>query len=216
MWFTRQFLLLFLPVFLTGCLKPVSEIYPDNPAERIIPVYIVSHGWHAGIAIKTNYISSQLPEHSEIPQTEYLKFGWGDARYYSEPDAGFWLLTRAALLPTKSAIHIVGINRSVEDYFLTSTVIKITITEEGADELGNFIKNSLKIENGQPVYYSPGLYTNSSFFESGKIYILPRTSNKWTAQALRATGYPISPFYAFTSGNVIKQAKKDGQVIQDD
>lgn len=200
---------------LSGCLKPVQDLYPENPQERTVPVYIVSHGWHAGIAIESAYIDDYLPSHPEMPVTQFLMFGWGDARYFSDPDAGALVLLSAALFPTKSALHIVGFDRRVESYFPGSSVIKIYVTEQGAARMGRFISDYIKTDSdGEPVYYAPGLYSNSLFFESNRYYILPRTSNRWTARALRATGYPISPFYAITSGNVLHQSKKEGEVIQ--
>jgi len=100
-------------------------------------------------------------------------------------------------------------------YFSGSKVVEIKITEEGAAELGTFIDQTIKKDkNGNPIYYAEGLYRNSVFLEAERSYIFPRTSNKWTAKAVRKTGYPISPFYAFTSGNVIKQASEDGVLIQ--
>jgi uncharacterized protein (TIGR02117 family) len=208
-------LLIIICLIFAGCLNPVRDLYPDNPDLRNVPVYVVSHGWHAGFAIESEFVLDQIPEHSELPDTKFLKFGWGDARYYSNPDAGFWILLRAALLPTKSAIHVVGFDIPVELYFSGSKVVEIKITEDGAAELGKFIDQAIKKDkNGNPIYYSEGLYRNSVFLEAEKRYIFPRTSNKWTAKAIRKTGYPISPFYAFTSGNVIKQASEDGILIQ--
>jgi uncharacterized protein (TIGR02117 family) len=208
-------LLIIICLIFAGCLNPVRDLYPDNPDLRNVPVYVVSHGWHAGFAIESEFILDQIPEHSELPDTKFLKFGWGDARYYSNPDAGFWILLRAALLPTKSAIHVVGFDIPVELYFSGSKVVEIKITEDGAAELGKFIDQTIKKDNaGNPIYYADGLYRSSVFLEAEKRYIFPRTSNKWTAKAIRKTGYPISPFYAFTSGNVIKQASEDGILIQ--
>jgi uncharacterized protein (TIGR02117 family) len=208
-------LLIIICLIFAGCLNPVRDLYPDNPDLRNVPVYVVSHGWHAGFAIESEFVLDQIPEHSELPDTKFLKFGWGDARYYSNPDAGFWIMMRAALLPTKSAIHVVGFDIPVELYFSGSKVVEIKITEEGAAELGKFIDQTIKKDNARnPIYYADGLYRNSVFLEAEKSYIFPRTSNKWTAKAIRKTGYPISPFYAFTSGNVIKQASEDGILIQ--
>lgn len=212
----KYLLLIIIPgFFLTGCLKPVRDLYPEDPSKRTVPVYIISHGWHAGIAIESVFVRDQLPVHPDLPDNRFLMFGWGDARYYSEPDAGFWILFRAAMLPTKSALHIAGFDIKPINYFPRSQVIKIWVTEQGAANMGRFIQNYVETDlNGEPVYYAPGLYDNSLFLESNRLYFFPRTSNKWTARALRATGYPISPFYAFTSGNVLKQSKKDGEVIQ--
>jgi len=207
--------LLFTAFIFAGCLNPVRNLYPADPDLREVPVYVVSHGWHAGFAIESKYILNQIPEHSELPDTKFLKFGWGDARYYSNPEAGFWIMMRAAILPTKSAIHVVGFDIPVEMYFPGSKIVEIKITQEGATELGTFIDQTIKKDkNGNPIYYAEGLYRNSVFLEAEKSYIFPRTSNKWTAKAIRKTGYPISPFYAFTSGNVIKQVSEDGVLLQ--
>ena len=207
-------LLLFL-LFTSGCLSPVSELYPDDPELRPVSVYVISHGWHVGIAVESAAIQRQLPEHEQIPQTEWLKFGWGDGRYYTDSDAGFWLAVRAALLPTRSVIHVVGIDIPVDRYFPGSTIVEIKVTEEGAEEMGKFIADRFRLDDeGSPRFISDGLYGNSYFFEATGRYYLPKTSNTWTARALRQTGYPITPIYSLTSGNVIQQARKDGNVIQ--
>lgn len=207
---------LLLPLFIfAGCLGPVTHLYPENKELRTIPVYVISHGWHVGIAIEASHIREILPAHSRIPDTKYLKFGWGDLRYYTDRDAGFWLMLRAGLLPTRSVIHVVGIDRPVEEYFPLSTIIQIMITEDGATKIGDFISDRFRRENGEIRLAADGLYRNSAFFDARGYYFFPKTSNTWTARALRKTGYPITPFYAITSGNVISQAKKGGEVIRE-
>lgn len=210
----KQGLFLFLGLLVSACLSPVREIYPEDELKRTVPVYIVSHGWHAGIAIEAGYIRDFLPEDDRIPDTRILKFGWGDERYYSEPDAGFRLMLRAALLPTRSVIHVVGTDLPIERYFRNSTVIRIQITDPGAEEFGRFISDQLqRSQQGELIYVSEGLYSSSIFFQAKGRYHLPKTSNRWTARALRTTGFPITPFYAFTSGNVLYQARKGGEEI---
>lgn len=207
----RTSILLPLLIIITGCLSPVQDLYPQNEADRTVPVYIVSHGWHAGIAIESEYIRHLLPEHSEMPEGRFLKFGWGDRRYYSEPDAGFGLMMRAALIPTQSVLHVVATDLPIERYFWASRVVRIQVTHKGAEQLGLFISDRLrKNENGDIQIVADGLYSNSQFFEANGRYYLPKTSNVWTARALRKTGYPITPIYSLTSGNVIKQSLKDG------
>lgn len=210
-----KLILIIIAILLSGCLGPVKELYPDDEDQRTVDVYIVSHGWHAGIAIESSAIEKFLPDHSKMPSARYLKFGWGDGRYYPDPEAGFWLVIRAAILPTKSVIHVVGIDIPVESYFSGSKVIKIKVTEEGAKKMGEFIDNRFhRNSDGEIEIAAGGLYTNSIFFKANGRYYLPKTSNIWTARALRQTGYPITPIYSFTSGNVVQQAKKDGVEIQ--
>ncbi len=208
-------LLFFIWLISVGCLGPVRELYPEDEARRPVDIFLVSHGWHVGIAIESAAIEGLLPDHEKMPQAQYLMFGWGDQRYYTDTDAGFWLALRAAFLPTRSVIHVVGIDMSIDRYFSSSDVIRIKISEGGAENFAQFVTDRFRRNDaGSVVYATDGLYTNSAFFKANEYYYLPKTSNTWTARALRQTGYPITPFYALTSGNVIHQARKDGEVIQ--
>lgn len=211
----KRYSFIILYIISIGCLGPVRELYPEDEKLRPVEIFLVGHGWHVGIAIESSVIEEKLPKHSKMPRARYLKFGWGDQRYYTDSDPGFGLLIRAALLPTRSVIHVVGVDMPIERYFSSSDIIKIKISEEGAENFAEFVADRFRQdEDGNVVYATDGLYTNSAFFNATGLYYLPKTSNTWTARALRKTGYPITPFYAFTSGNVIRQARKDGEVIR--
>ncbi|MDX1642646.1 MAG: DUF2459 domain-containing protein, partial [Balneolaceae bacterium] len=203
-------------LFLTsGCNRAIRNIYPENPSQRSIPVYVISLGWHTGIALEHVYLKEHLPDHPKMPQSKYLMFGWGDGKYYPHPDPGAGLLIRAALLPTQSVLHVVGIDQPVKNYFPSSRIVRIMVHESGAERLAEFIGNHFEMdEDGNPVFTDEGLYRTSAFFEAKPTYFFPRTSNRWVAQALRRTGYPITPFYALTADNVMKQASKYGKLIQ--
>ncbi len=207
--------LLLLLIFSTGCLGPVKHLYPDNESERPVPVYVVSHGWHVGIAIEQEYIQHLLPEHYEMPDAKILKFGWGDGKYYVKDDPGFGLMMRAALLPTRSVIHVVGMDIPIERYFSASRVVRVQVTRQGAEKMGEFIADRFRIgSDGSIIFAADGLYRNSSFFKANGLYFVPKTSNTWTARALRQTGFPITPIYSITSGNVIQQSRKHGELIR--
>ena len=74
-----------------------------------------------------------------MPVADYLMFEWGDGKYFPHPDPGVWLLARAAFLPTKSVIQVVGLDVSPKEYFRSSTVVEIQVSREGMDNLGAFI-----------------------------------------------------------------------------
>lgn len=199
----------------SGCLGPVKELYPENEQERPVSLFVISHGWHVGIAIHSSEIRDFLPIHPEMPEAEYYMFGWGDNRYYPHPDPGIGLLLRAALLPTPSVIHVVGIDISVGRYFTGSEIVEIKISDEGSEQFAEFISSVFKVDGeGTIRVAADGLYSNSLFFEANGRYFLPKTSNTWAARAIRKTGFPITPFYAMTSGNLLRQVKKDGSVIR--
>lgn len=206
--------LILTALLFTTCAGPVHQLYPAKEADRPIPVYIVSHGWHVGIAFESVYIKPFLPPHEKFPNSRYLKFGWGDRNYYPNGDAGTWLVLRAALIPTRSVIHVVGIRRSVNDYFPASTIVKVMVSKRGVEEMSKYIADQFEIKNDSIQIAAEGLYPNSMFFEAKERYYFPKTSNRWTAKVLRKSGYPISPFYAITSGNVVKQSSRHGKIIQ--
>ena len=213
---TSYSVLLIMALALSGCMGPVKDLYPEDESMRPLTVYIVSHGWHAGIVTESSNIEAYIPDHPEMPGAKYLMFEWGDGRYFPHDDPGFWLLIRAALWPTRSVIQVVGMDVPPERYFSRSRVVKIQVSRDGMENLGRFIQDRFRMNpDGEVVMAADGLYRNSTFYEATGRYHLPKTSNTWTAHALRQTGYPITPFYAFTSGNVIRQASKHGEVVRE-
>jgi len=196
-------------LMLTGCLGPVKELYPDDADKRPIPVYIVQVGWHAGLVVESEHLSDSFPEHESMPEAAYLKVGWGDDKYYPDPDPSFYVLLRAIFWPSRSVLHVVGMNVPVSDYFPGADVVTLHLSREGMDELTDFIAHYFRRdEEGRPVYHSIGRYGNSAFFTARGRYYIPKTSNVWTARALRSAGVPITPLYASTARNVMRQASR--------
>ena len=203
-----RYLIIILPL-IVGCLGPVKELYPENEKQRPISAYVVSLGWHAGIAFDSEELRSKLPKHKRLPDTEHLLVGWGDNRYYPSDRAGLWLFLRAALLPTRSVIHVVGFDGEAEAYFSNSDMVKVKLSRPGMEAMAQYVAEQFRFDDEGDIHFAAdGLYPNSSFFEAKGLYIFPRTSNKWAARVLRKSGFPITPFYAITSGNVLKQARK--------
>jgi len=198
----------------TACSGAITELYPEEKSERNVPVFIVNHGWHVAIAIESSYIKPHLPQPDQYPDAKYLMFGWGDRCYYTNRNAGTWLMLRAAIFPTESVLHVAGVNRPLDQYFRSSTIVRIMISTQGADQMSKYIANQFRITDGALTVAADGLYPNSIFFEAKGSYYFPKTSNNWTARVLRKSGFPISTFYSITSGNVVKQAARHGEVIQ--
>ncbi len=208
--------ILFLMISCGACAVPVREMPAPGVNEPRITIYLVSHGWHAGIVLRRVDIPDSIwPQPGDFPDTEYLEVGWGDMDYYQTPDPHPGLIIKAALLPTTRVLHIVGFNGSVPAYFPYSEIIGIELSSAGLEHLSRTIAASFATdEAGNTTSLGPGLYGNSRFYLSRESYHLFNTCNVWTARVLRAAGLPITPARAITAEDLMSQARKFGRVVQ--
>ncbi len=214
-WPVYTFMVLFLSN-LQACTSPPTGLYPPRPNEPSKHIYLVSHGWHAGIVVKRMDIPPGIwPQNNDFSAAEYLEVGWGDKDYYMTPDPHFGLTLKAGLIPTESVLHIVGFSGPVTRYFPYSEVIRIELSEAGFERLCNYIENSYAIdEAGQNQSLGPSLYGDGRFYLSRESYHAFNTCNVWSARALREAGYPITPAATLTVDSLMEQAAKSGHVIQ--
>ncbi|MEA2079697.1 MAG: DUF2459 domain-containing protein [Pseudomonadota bacterium] len=199
-----------------ACAAPVRDAPVPCESEPRKTIYLVSHGWHAGIVLRRADLPDSIwPAPGDFPNTEYLEVGWGDMDYYQTPDPHMGLILKAALLPTASVLHIVGFNGPVPAYFRYSEIIRIELSAAGFEQLSRTIAASFVTdEAGNTTSLGPGLYGNSRFYLSWETYHLFNTCNVWTARALRAAGLPITPATATRVENLMSQASKCGMVMQ--
>jgi len=208
--------ILFLAVSCSTCAAPIRETLAPSESEPRKTIYLVNHGWHAGIVLRRVDIPDNIwPKLGNFPDMEYLEVGWGDMDYYQIPDSHLGFILKAALLPTASVLHIVGFNGHVPAYFPFSEIIRIELSSAGFELLSRTIASSFALDKaGNTTSPSPGLYGNSRFYLSRETYHLFNTCNVWTARALRTAGLPITPATATSVGNLMSQARKLGVVVQ--
>ncbi len=208
--------ILFLAVSCSTCAAPVSETLAPSESEPRKTIYLVNHGWHAGIVLRRADIPDNIwPKLGNFPDMEYLEVGWGDMDYYQIPDPHLGFILKAALLPTASVLHIVGFNDHVPAYFPYSEIIRIELSSAGFERLSRTIASSFALDKaGNTTSPSPGRYGNSRFYLSRETYHLFNTCNVWTARALSTAGLPITPATATSVGNLMSQARKLGVVVQ--
>jgi len=207
---------LFLATSCGACATPVRDAPTPSECGLHKTIYLVSHGWHAGIVLRRADIPDSVwPELGDLPDTDYLEVGWGDMDFYQTADPHMGLILKAALLPTASVLHIVGFNGPVPAYFLYSEIIRIELSSAGFEHLSRTIAASFTLdEAGNARSLGPGLYGNSRFYLSRETYHLFNTCNVWTARALRAAGLPITPTRAISVESLMSQARKFGMVVQ--
>lgn len=182
-----------------------------------VSLHIVGHGWHAGIVIPRGTIPEEVwPEQQDAPDGAFLEVGWGDAAYYQHPDPGLWLALRAALWPTPSVLHIVGMERPAPAYFPRSTIVRLDIPASGLRDLGAFFHAAYARDaDGTVDRLGPGLYGSSRFYAGRERYHLFRNCNAWVAEALRTAGVPLSARGVFTVGQLLERVRAVGTVVQE-
>lgn len=205
-----------LAIFSGGCVGPVQGLYPPKGDDPGRIVYVVNHGWHTGIVVQRQEVPENIwPVTRDFPNARYLEVGWGDEGFYQAQEITSGLALKAIFWPTPSVLHVVAFDPPVERYFSQSDVVAVRLTDQGFRKMLQFIgATHARTENGAAIRLGPGLYGKSFFYRAQGSYWLMKTCNTWTAEALRAGGAPITPFYALTAGNVTYQTKKFGTAVR--
>jgi len=208
--------ILLMSVLLCACASPPKGLFPPDPNEPSKTIYLVSHGWHAGIVVKRADIPIGIwPQHNDFPDAEYLEVGWGDKDYYMTPSPHAGITLKAGLLPTASVLHIVGFSGSVTRYFPYSEVIRVDLSEAGLERLCSYIENSYaKDEAGVSHSLGPALYGDGRFYLSKESYHAFNTCNVWSARALQEAGCPITPAGNLRVETLMANVATFGKVIQ--
>lgn len=209
-------LIVLMSALLVACAAPPKDLFPPGPNEPSKTIYLVSHGWHAGIVVKRADIPpGTWPQHNDFPKAEYLEVGWGDKDYYMTPEPHLGITLKAGLLPTASVLHIVGFSGSVTRNFPHSEVIRIELSEGGFQRLCSYLENSYALdESGLSQPLGPSLYGKGQFYLSRETYHAFNTCNVWTARALRGAGCPITPAANLTVESLMAHVAAFGVVIQ--
>lgn len=202
-----------LIIFVAGCSTLPKAIIPIKKKQTCTAgheIYIISHGWHAGLAIKAGDLNKVTPDLAvRFPDSMYYEIGWGDTGFYQANKITTGLTFQAMFWSSGSVLHIVGLEVSPLENFKNSKVEILTSDDENYQNLLNFINSSFQRDkNNKIILESKGIYGDSQFYTGiGKYHIL-NTCNKWTAKALYSAGYNISPMFKLTSSSVMGTLQK--------
>lgn len=199
-----------------GCAASGATVAPSADDAAPATIYIVGHGLHAGLVIgRADLAAGLMPEAADFPDARYLEIGWGDREYYMAPDPSLWVGLKAVLVPTPSALHVVGFDTPVDAYFPASTIVELRLSAAAMDRLARRIDASFERGAGsRAAPLGPGQYGDSRFYPSHEKFHLLMTCNAWLAHVLRAAGIDVSPRPAMTAGALIEQLRRHGRVIR--
>ena len=180
---------------------------PSTAATRTI--FVTSNGWHSSIVLaRTDLTAGRIPEAADFPQARFLEFGWGDAEYYPAGRVTLGMTLRAALVPTSSVVHVVGLPVAPARRYPKAEVVALSLDAAGLGRLVDFIDASFE-RGGQAraTATGPGLYPTSRFYPAVGSYHLFNTSNTWTARALAAAGFDVAERGTIRAEDLMRQVR---------
>ena len=201
-------------ILVNGCAVQPNALFPPQEDEEKKIIFLVNHGWHAGIVVKRSDIMySDWPKPDVFADMDYVEIGWGDRAYYTSPDPGSGLAAKALLLPTSSVVHLVGFRGQPENYFPYSEIVKLQLSVPGFEKMIRCISKSFsRDKSGSAVALGYGNYGTSQFYASEETYHLFKTCNTWTETILRSAGCPVNS--SITVNGLMSQVRRFGEVIQ--
>lgn len=203
----RPLLLPFILLFLGSCSAQPNIAEPQSEADAIRShkIYVVSHGWHAGLIIPGRDANQVVPELvSRFGDAAFYELGWGDKGFYQSQEITTGLTFQALFWSEGAVIHVVAVPDSPLHYFAGEDIIDTCLTNNELATLKTFLANSFQRDTaGHAIALSEGIYGNSQFYDGVGRYYFFNTCNKWTAKALRSAGLDIAPLLKLTSGSVM-------------
>ncbi len=192
----RPWIMLVLAVLLTACAAAPPAPPPSQPdLGPKTMIFFSSNGWHSSIIVaKAHLPPDRLPETADFPSARFLEFGWGDAVYYPAKKVTLGMTLRAALVPTPAVVHVVGLRAEPARSSPEAEVVSLALDDKNFGRLVDFIDASFE-RSGAPraAATGPGLTTTSRFYPAKGRFHLFNTCNTWTARALAAAGFDVSP-----------------------
>ena len=171
-------------------------------------IYVVKYGWHAGIVFRPGDLPpGSLPDFPGIASSPFLEVGWGEARYYPDPDPGTGTLLRAGLWPTGSVLHVTPVGSAPPKAYRMREQVKLIVSDAELIALAAFIRESVVAEDGSAIPAADSWLQGSRFFRSPLRYHAFNNCNHWAAAALKAAGCKTYPRYALTVDRVMRQAQ---------
>src|SRR5258705_11810325 len=110
-------------------------------------VYLVSHGWHVGLALRRDdLLALSPPSRLPAPPVEYVEIGWGDGDFYPAPWPPLSLGLRAARCSRSGVMQAAGFAGPCSVMFPGQKVLALEVTPAGFAALARHIEASLAVK----------------------------------------------------------------------
>ena len=129
------------------------SLWPPAPGAPTTEVFIVSHGYHAGIIVPRAALAEQASRRglsalgylaTRFADFDRLEIGWGDEGFYREvPTAEsvtMALAMRALFRPgNPSVLHVVGVKGDPRAVFANSDLVRVDVSDAGFARLTDML-----------------------------------------------------------------------------
>lgn len=172
----------------SGCAHMVVKP-PAQAGPKVVPVVLMSNGWHTQLALPAADISGRLAVFKQdFPAAHWLAFGWGERTFFMTPHPSLGDTVRA-IFPAPSALLVTGMVMPSE---LGEDDLRVYISRAGLAHLSRYLWRYVSTSpDGAPQRLGPGPQPMSAFYASSGTYDVLHTCNTWSAAALYAAGVPI-------------------------
>jgi uncharacterized protein (TIGR02117 family) len=201
--------LLFVAAVVATARRGDASLWPAKPGAPTTEVFIVSHGYHAGIIIPAQAFAEDGSRpalgylRTRFAGFERLEIGWGDEGFYREvptmESLNLSLALRALFRPgNPSVLHVVGVGDDPRATFARSDLVRVELGEAGFARMLDKLDATFARApgGGLPQELGRGLYGFSLFFRANGTFHLFRVCNHWIADLLDAAGLPTAPLLA--------------------
>jgi uncharacterized protein (TIGR02117 family) len=187
------------------------RLYPAPPGEPTVTVFVVSHGYHAGIVLPRATLAdaaSRLGQAALVAVSArfaaypFLEIGWGDEGFYrSVPTLAALtvpMAARALFMPgNPSVLHVVGLTDPPRIAFPSADIIALDLSRDGFARMLGRIEQTFAPGTGVAADdLGPGLYGPSRFYRANGTFNIFRVCNHWLADLLDTAGVPTAPVLA--------------------
>lgn len=211
-WLPRSWqVALLVPLFLgvTGCAAGKTWHYlPATRAEER-SIYVIAHGWHAGIALASEDLGEELGFVREyLRPGRYYEFGWGEADFYQADKVTVPIFLKAVFWRNPSVMHVYAMLSAPAEEFSGSDVVELKLSQTGLKQLKDQLRASFALDPAQRPYpLKGGAHRENRFFKAEGYYLITHTCNTWTAKVLASGGVPMDTVFTLRSAGVMRQVK---------
>jgi uncharacterized protein (TIGR02117 family) len=201
----------FVAVALATLRSGDRALYPAPAGEPTVRVFVVSHGYHAGIALPRATLADVASRRgytalmalsTRFAVFPFVEMGWGAEEFYRNvptiASVTVPMAARALFLPgNRSVLHVVGLSYPPRAAFPLADIIALDLSAEGFDRLLGRIDATFAPAAASAVEDAgAGLYGPSRFYRARGTFNILHVCNHWLADLLDAAGVPTTPALA--------------------